>query len=54
MESLVVTHKVCGRRIRVYYENGIPVPFVEVDCPACGKPLALDLPGTFSHAAVEN
>jgi hypothetical protein len=53
MESIVVTHNVCGRKIRVNYEPGIPVPFIEVECPACGKPLALDLPGTFVSATQE-
>jgi hypothetical protein len=53
MASIVVTCKVCKRKIRVNYEPGISYPFIEVDCPACGKPLPLDLPGTYISATQE-
>jgi RNase P subunit RPR2 len=49
---VVVPCKHCGKKIRVWYENGEPIPFREIECPSCKKPLALDVPGRIVQAEV--
>jgi hypothetical protein len=47
--------KSCGKKLRIWFDDdGNANPHFEAECPNCGKPLALDLPGTFTWTHVLN
>jgi hypothetical protein len=53
MNSVVVTCKSCGKKVRVWYTTGDPDYYVPIECPCCKQALELSLDGPYDHADCE-